>query len=320
MSNMPQGTYRVRNWREYNQSLVQRGSITLWISEEVFKQWQTSSPTGKRGRPKEYADEIIQCMLCLKAVYNLPFRAVEGFVKSLFLLQRITLKVPDYSLLCKRQKHLTITLPKSRRSGEGLHLVIDSTGLKVFGEGEWKTRQHGVTKKRLWRKLHLAINSKTQMIEAVELTELGVQDCEGFVRLLDYIEDPIDTAIGDGAYDRFSCYEAIEKRGGKGIFPPQHNAVTSKERAANRKKASAQAVAKRDETVEAVRSLGSKRWKEQTGYHRRSLAETGMFRVKTILGRQLSSRHLENQIIEAQIFCSIINAMTLNGMPKTVTL
>jgi hypothetical protein len=177
-----------------------------------------------------------------------------------------------------------------------------------------------VTKKRLWRKLHLAINSKTQMIEAVELTELGVQDCEGFVRLLDHIEDPIDTAIGDGTYDRFSCYEATEKRGGRGIFPPQRNAVTSDERTDNRKKASAKAVAKRDEAIRGIRSLGSKAWKEDVGYHRRSLAETGMFRLKTILGRRLSTHHLENQIVEARIWCSILNTMTLQGMPKTVTL
>lgn len=320
MSNKPQGTYRVRNWKEYNQSLVQRGSITLWVSKEVIEKWKTSEKTGKRGRPKEYADEIIQCILCLKAVYNLPFRAVEGFVKSLFLLQGMVLKIPDYSSLCKRQKHLTITLPKGSRSSEGLHLVIDTTGLKVFGEGEWKVRQHGVVKKRLWRKLHLAINSKTQMIEAIELTELGVQDSEGFSRLLNQIENPVETTIGDGSYDRFSCYEAIEKRGGRGIFPPQHNAVTSDERTDNRKKASTKAVAKRDEAIKGVRSLGQKTWKEEVGYHRRSLAETGIFRLKTILGRRLNAHHLENQVVEARIWCSIINTMTLQGMPKTVTL
>src|ERR1044072_5708393 len=110
MSNKPTGTYSTRNWSEYNKCLVQRGSITLWISEEVLKKWQSSERTGKRGRPKEYPDEIIQCILCLKAVYGLPFRAAEGFVKSLFLLQDVDLKVPDYSSLCKRQKHLKITL------------------------------------------------------------------------------------------------------------------------------------------------------------------------------------------------------------------
>jgi hypothetical protein len=158
------------------------------------------------------------------------------------------------------------------------------------------------------------------MIEECELTELGVQDCEGFSCLLDVIKDPIEKAIGDGAYDRFSCYEAIEKRGGVGIFPPQHNAVTSQERSANKKKASPGAVAKRDEAIKSIRSLGRADWKQKTGYHRRSLAETGMFRVKTILGRRLSSHHLENQVIEARIWCSIINTMTFLGMPTALSI
>lgn len=309
--------YRVRNWKQYNHSLIQRGSLTLWLSEETLEKWRSSIKTGKRGRPKEYTDEAIQCALFLKARYRLPFRAVEGFLASLAKLSKIDLKVPDYTTISKRQKHLTVSLPKGIRKNEGLHLVIDSTGLKVFGEGEWKVRQHGYVKKRLWRKLHLAINSQTQMIEECELTELGVQDCEGFSCLIDAIKDPIEKVIGDGAYDRFSCYEAIEKRGGVGIFPPQHNAVTSEERTANKKKASPKAVAKRDKAIKDIRYLGREEWKHQVGYHRRSLAETGMFRVKTILGRRLSSHHLENQIIEARIWCSIINTMTLKGMPKT---
>lgn len=320
MSNKPKRTYRVRNWNQYNHSLVQRGSITFWVSEEILEKWHSPVKTGKKGRPQEYADQIILCALYVKAIYHLPFRAVEGFLESIIKLLKVDLKVPDYSTISKRRKGLMIRLPQGQRSTGGLHLVIDSTGLKAFGEGEWKVRQHGFVKKRLWRKLHLAINSQTQMIEAVELTELGVQDCEGFSCLLNRIEDPIETAIGDGAYDRFSCYEAMEKRGGIGIFPPQHNAVTSQERTANKKKASANAVAKRDAVVKAVRSLGRETWKEQAGYHRRSLAETGMFRVKTILGRRLTSRLLKNQISEVQIWCSVLNIMTLNGMPKTAPL
>ncbi len=317
---MSKKTYRVRNWKEYNQSLVQRGSVTFWVSEEILKQWDSPARTGNRGRPQEYADPIILCALYVKAIYHLPFRAVEGFLESIIKLLKVDLKIPDYSTLSKRRKGLRICLPQGKRSTEGLNLVIDSTGLKAFGEGEWKVRQHGFIKKRLWRKLHLAINSQTQMIEAVELTELGVQDCEGFTSLLTRIEDPIETTIGDGAYDRFSCYEVMEKRGGIGIFPPQHNAVTSQERPANKKKASAKAVEKRDGVIKAVRSLGREKWKEQTGYHRRSLAETGMFRIKTILGRQLTSRLLENQIAEVQIWCSVLNKMTLSGMPLTTTL
>lgn len=157
---MSKKTYRVRNWKEYNQNLVQRGSITLWISEEILEQWRSPTKTGKRGRPEEYPDTVILCALHLKALYHLPFRATEGFLGSILKLLRIERQVPDYTTLSKRQKHLTVSLPKAPGKGENLYLVIDSTGLKVFGEGEWKVRRHGYVKKRLWRKLHLAINSK----------------------------------------------------------------------------------------------------------------------------------------------------------------
>lgn len=317
---MSKKTYRVRNWKEYNQSLVQRGSITLWVSEDILEQWRSPMKTGKRGRPQEYLDAVILCALHLKAMYHLPFRAAEGFLTSITERLALDLQVPDYTTLSKRQKKLTVPLPKAPHKGENLHLVIDSTGLKVFGEGEWKVRQHGYVNKRLWRKLHLAINSQTQMIEACELTELGTQDCEGLSYLLDAIEDPIEVVIGDGAYDRFRCYEEVEKRKAKGIFPPQHNAVTSSERTANKKKASPGAVAKRDEAIKNIRSLGREEWKQQTGYHQRSLAETGMFRVKTVLGRRLSCHSLENQVVEARVWCSIINKITLQGMPKTIVI
>jgi Transposase DDE domain len=317
---MSKKTYRVRNWKQYNRSLVQRGRITLWVSEDALQSWYAQDKINQPGRPQEYSDQAILCALSLKAVYRLPFRGAQGFLDSLLKVLKIDLKAPDYTLMCKRQKHLKVDLPKAHRNGEGLHIVVDSTGLKVFGEGEWKVRQHGYVTKRLWRKLHLAINSKTQIIEASELTELKVQDCEGFSCLVDAIEEPIDVAIGDGAYDRFSCYEVIEKRGGFGVFPPQHNAVTSDERRINKKKASAKAVAKRDEAIRDIRSLGREDWKNQIGYHRRSLAETGMFRVKTILGRRLSSHHLENQIVESRIWCSVLNTMTLQGMPETVAI
>jgi hypothetical protein len=249
----------------------------------------------------------------------LSYAPYEGFLESIIKLYGLALKTPDYTTLSKRQKKLEVPLYQQRCPGESLHLVVDSTGLKVFGEGEWKVRQHGYMKKRLWRKLHLAINSKTQMIEACELTELGVQDCEGLTPLLDAIENPIEKVIGDGAYDRFRCYEEVEKRNAKGVFPPQHNAVTSSERTGNKKKASPGAVAQRDEAIKGVRKLGRAEWKQQIEYHRRSLAETGMFRLKTILGRQVSCRSVENQAVEVRVWCSIINKITLLGMPKTST-
>ena len=311
--------YRVRNWKEYNEALVKRGSITLWLDEESLKQWQEPRQEGKRGRPQFFSDMAIICGLTIKAIFHLTYRATEGFLRSFVQCQQLELEVPDYTLLCKRQKQLRVKLPKKPlNEGEGLHLVVDSTGIKVYGEGEWKVRVHGWVKHRLWRKLHLAVNSKTQEIETFELTDLGVQDCEGFSLLVDKVGDEIRSAKGDGAYDRFSCYEVAEKRKFEFITPPQRNAVTSDERRKNKKKASREAIKKRDEAVREIRELGRKEWKIKSGYHRRSLAETAMFRVKTLLGNRLSTRTMEHQKIEMAIWCRVINKMTQLGMPNTV--
>lgn len=319
---MSKKDYRVRNWRNYNEALVKRGSITFWFDEEAISKWHETENKGIRGRPIKYSDVAIHCSLMIKAVFRLTLRAVEGFMKSLVQLMRLNIEAPDYTTLCKRQKTVEIPLlvKKGKRETEGLHIVIDTSGLKIFGEGEWRVRQHGKTQRRRWRKVHLAINSETQEIEASCLTKQMVQDCEGLPMLLDKIDEPVITVIGDGAYDRFSCYEDAEKRNYEGIFPPQYNASTSKVRPENKKKASQGAVQKRDEAIIKCREAGRKEWKKQTGYHRRSLAETAMFRLKTLLKDRLSCRLMENQQIELSIWCSILNKMTRLGMPKTIVM
>jgi hypothetical protein len=234
---------------------------------------------------------------------------------------KLELDVPDYTSLCKRQKTLHFRLPKmKKKSSERLDIVIDTTGLKIYGEGEWRVRSHGKTQRRRWRKVHLAINSQTQEIEACSLTDQKIQDCEGLPLLLNQIEMPVHKVIADGAYDRFSCYEEAEKRRCEGIFPPQCNASTSKKRPENKKKGSLEAVIKRDKAIEEVERIGRKEWKIKMGYHKRSLAETGMFRLKTLLGDRLSARCLENQRAELNIRCYIINKMTALGMPQTVAI
>jgi len=300
---MDKKSYRVRNWKKYNQALVQRGSLTFWFSEECLAEWQKPKKRGTRGRPEKYNDRVIECGLTLKGLFKLPFRATEGFITSLMDLLHLDLDVPDYSLLCKRQKKLQVTLPRQGiEAGEQINIVVDTTGLKVYGEGEWKVRQHGWIKHRLWRKLHLAVNEKTQEIEALALTDLGIQDCEGLPLLISQIDHELGSCKGDGAYDRFSCYEEAEQGGFKLVAPPQRNARTSDERRLSKKKRSKEAVKKRDAVINEVRRLGRKEWKVQSGYHRRSLAETAMFRVKTLLGNRLSTRTLENQKVEAAIW------------------
>lgn len=315
---MTKKVYRVRNWQEYNEALIQRGSITWWFNEACLEQWYVTQKNGKPGRPLKYSDMAIECGLTLKALFKLTFRSTQGFITSLMKLLKLELEVPDYTLLCKRQKTLSVELKKSMKQNEPLHILVDTTGLKVYGEGEWKVRQHGWMKHRLWRKLHLAVNGESQKIEAFELTDLGIQDCEGVPLLLEKLEGSIETCKGDGAYDRFSCYEAAQQREFELITPPQRNAKLSKERRCNRKKASPDAVKKRDAAIEQVRKMGRQEWKVAVNYHRRSLAETAMFRVKTLLGNRLSTRKLEHQKVEVATWCNIINKMTALGMPKSV--
>lgn len=312
---MDKKSYRVRNWPEYNKSLVKRGNISFWFHQKILEQWGVAEKTGKRGRPRKYNNAVIECGLTLKVLLSLPFRGTQGFITSLIKLLKLNLDVPDYTILCKRQKDLIIKLKNVAKIKGKIDIVVDTTGVKVYGEGEWKVRQHGWVKHRLWRKLHLAINEKTQEIESFALTELGIQDCEGLPMLLDQIDSELGSCKADGAYDRFTCYEVAEQRNIRLVTPPQRNAVTSNERRINKKKASENAVQKRDDAIAKVREIGRKNWKIESGYHKRSLAETGMFRVKTLLGNRLTSKNFANQQVEAAIWCKIVNRMTSLGMP-----
>lgn len=311
---------RTRNWCKYNEALVQRGSITFWFDEEIIKNWHANDSINTRGRPRKYSDVAITCGLTLKAVFKLTFRATEGFIRSLMDILKISAEAPDYSLLCKRQKTLEVKLPKKNlRMNEGIHILVDTTGLKIFGEGEWKVRQHGIVKKRLWRKLHLAINAESQEIEAFKLTNLGFQDCEGFPLLIDEINKKIDTVTGDGGYDRYDGYELSRKKGFKLIAPPRKDAKTTREcinRKSIRKHAGevGTALEVRNAYIERIREIGCKEWKKEVGYHRRSLAETAMFRMKTLLGNKLRNRTMETQIVETAIRCAVLNKMTNLGL------
>ena len=199
--------YRIKNWSSYNKSLVQRGSLTIWFDKNIIASWYNKNRTGKKGRPVEYSDLAIQCCLTLKIIYRLPLRATQGFVSSILELLKIPLTSPDYSLLCLRQKTLSLKIPNRKTSTEGIHLVIDSTGLKLYGEGEWKVRKHGADKRCTWLKLHLAINEASHDIEACVLTGDNVHDSEALPGMLNQVKGDIDQVTGDGAYDTHGCYQ-----------------------------------------------------------------------------------------------------------------
>jgi hypothetical protein len=303
-------TYHVRNWRQYNKSLVQRGSLTVWISPEVLTAWTRVPPSGHRGHPRTYSDVAIESMATLRAVYHLGQRATQGLLTSLFELMQVTLPVPSYSTLSRRQQTLDIHLPK-RQPREGVHLVVDSTGVKVFGEGEWKVRQHGYTRRRTWKKLHVGVDEATGDILAMAVTDNSVADHQELPGLLDQIEEPLQQVSADGAYDKRSAYEAIRQRQARATIPPRRGARIWQH--ANSK----QERLIRDENLRSIRKYGRKAWKQQSGYHRRSWAETTMSRFKRILGSTITARTFPSQTTEIKVRCKILNTMTQLGMPDS---
>jgi hypothetical protein len=298
--------YRIRNWKQYNDALVNRGSLTLWVDQADLRAWRYQGPA-RRGAQFDYSDTAIQCLLTLRAVYHLTLRATEGLARSLFELMRLDLPVPDDTTLCRRAGTLPIDRP---RHAEGpLHLILDSTGLKVYGEGEWKVRQHGYSKRRTWLKLHLAIDPETHEIQAAVVSEPGVTDAEAVPSLLEQVENPIEGVGADGAFDQREVYQELERRGAKAVIPPRRDAVI--QRHGN----TAGPRLARDENLRRIRRIGRAAWKEESGYHRRSLGETAMFRMKTIVGCGVASRRPGQQAKEIGIRCRALNIMTHQGMP-----
>src|SRR5512144_2937945 len=201
---------RIRNWREYNRALVNRGSLTIWVDQEALDAWNYRGPA-QWGGQYVYSDTAIQCVLMLRSVFHLPLRATQGMAHSVFELMGLALDVPHYSTL-------------SRKAKGPLHLVLDSTGLKVYGEGEWKVRTHGHSKRRTWRKLHLAIDAETHEIQAVMVTEAKVDDAEMVGHLLKPVDREVASAAADGAYDQRKVYRVLEPRTARILIPPRKNA------------------------------------------------------------------------------------------------
>jgi hypothetical protein len=300
--------YRIRNWREYNQALVRRGSLTVWVDQESLGAWNHQGPA-RWGGQYVYSDAAIQCLLTLRAVFRLPLRATQGMAASVFDLMGLDLGVPHYSTLSRRAADLAVDL--SRRSKGPLHLVLDSTGLKVYGEGEWKVRKHGYSKRRTWRKLHLAIDAENHEIQAVVVTEAKVDDAEEVDRLLKPIDREVASAAADGAYDKRKVYRVLEPRTGRILIPPRKNARIW------RHGNSSGPPLPRDANLRRIRRVGRRAWKREVGYHTRSLAETGVFRMKVLFGGHLASRKAECQVTEGAVRARALNIMTHLGMPDS---
>lgn len=306
MTNKTKRRYRIRNWAQYNKALVGRGSLTLWVDTRSIDAWLDRGGRAGRGRRRTYTDVAILCCLTLREVYHLPLRATEGLASSLMRLLGVETPVPDYSTLSRRARHLRLSL--APRLGKRIeHLVIDSTGLKLYGEGEWKVRLRGWAKHRTWRKLHLALDASTQQVTAALITNKDVVDPRALPRLLKQVEAPVGCVQADGAYDSRECYKAIHERGARAVIPPRKGSVLWKD----------EYLRDRNSNLRRAERLGARAWKGRVKYHRRSLVETAIFRIKAIFTDKLRAREVERQRTEVMVRCLALNRMTGLGMPKS---
>ena len=252
--------YRVRNWSEYNKALEKRGSLEVWVDEAVAKTWERKEKTGERGRPEEYQDSWIELILTLGMVYHQPLRQVTGFAQSFVKLNGWCVNVPHFTTLCRRRKTLNIQV-SSRRFSDTITVVVDSSGAKVYGEGEWKVRQHGASKRRTWRKFHLAVEPETLEILALEVSTNDVTDDEMLPVVLNAIDEAIkiEKVCGDGGYDRSNSYQAIKKRRAKAVIPPRKDAKIQQHGNSNAPPLD------RDQNLRRIRKVGRKRWKQEAG-------------------------------------------------------
>ena len=269
----PKARYRVTNWPDYDAALVRRGELTVWLTDEAIAAWHAPA-TGERGGQPIYSAIAIETALTLRLVFHQPLRQTEGLLRSIAALLDIDIAIPDHTTLSRRGGGLTI-LPKSICRDEPLHLLIDSTGLKIYGEGEWLDQKRGIRSPRRWRKLHLGVDADTHEVVAVELTQDDVGDVSQLVGLLDQVATRVVSVIADGAYDGETVYDAVTDRHPEAdiIIPPRATAVPSTNGATQR-----------NQHIATIEKHGRIGWQRRFGYNRRSLVETAMYRYKTIIG------------------------------------
>ena len=316
---------KIKNWSEYNKSLKNRGNLSIFISESLIKNGRIIVPpkTGRVGRPTEYADELIEFTLTIRELFRLPLRQATGFVEFLFRLMGIESSAPDYTTVSKRMAIIKVRYQKKANKcnvgSNGIVLLIDSSGFKVFGEGEWKVRKHGASKRRTWRETHIIINHETRDIVGFTNTAARTHDNTQLKPLLEQAslsDYSIDTIIGDGAYEAKHNYKLVAKFNASIIAPPQKNATYHYD-LKDGKIIDVLGYEKRNEVIRSIMKAGGlEKWKNEVGYHRRSLVENAFYRWKTIFGSNLKSRKEATQYTEQCLRAKIINRFNELGLPK----
>ena len=291
--------YRVKNWASYDRALVQRGDVTVWLSPDAIATWELTRG-GTRGGQLKYSDLAIETALTLRLLFHLPLRQTEGFLQALFGMMGIERSAPDHTTLSRRGQRLDLTLRRVPTS-KGMHLIVDSTGLSIVGEGEWAVAKHGRRGTRGWKKLHVGVDRAGVIVAQADDATTGIG-------LIDTVEGDLASVTADMAYDTIAIYEAAAARGATVVVPPTKAARVSR----RRPRSSA-----RDRTIKTVKAIGRQRWKKKSGYHRQARVENAFFRYKSVIGDGLRARTPEGQVAEARLGCNVLNRMTELGRPES---
>ena len=308
---IPKQRHRATNSAAYDAALRQRGSLTVWFTEEAIAAW-TAEPRTTRGGQAFYSGLAIATALTLRAVFRLALRQTEGLIGSIIALLGLDLAVPDHSTLSRRSE--TLQLPRSRSQGRGkpMHLLVDSTGLKLCGAGEWLHEKHGTKTRRAWRTLHIGTDADTGEIVAATLTGSDACDASQVGPLLDQVDGPVASFTADGAYDWDSVYDKIAARHPEAavVVPPRANAVPSN--------TAETAPTQRDRHLQLLAERGRMGWQVASGYNWRALVEADVSRFKRVIGDALRSRTDQRRATELAIAVSVLTRMLDLGRPEYV--
>jgi len=300
-----------RSWRDYDASLRQRGSLTVWVTEEAIAAW-TAEPRTTWGGQRTYSALATLTALTLRAVFGLAPRQTEGLIGSVLRLLGLDLAVPDHSTLSQRAETLEVPRPRVSAGAEPMHLLVDSTGLKLCGAGEWLHEKHGAKLRRSWRKLHLGLDAGTGQIVASVLTTKDVNDGSQVDALLDQVEGPLASFTGDGAYDQDGVAASVAARHPEAaiIVPPRANAVPSD--------TAETAPTQRDRHLQQIAQHGRMAWQAASGYTKRAKAETAMARFKQVIGDGLRAHTDGRRATEVDVAVHVLNHMLEFGRPNFV--
>ena len=306
---IPKQKRKVTNSAAYDAALRQRGSLTVWFTDEAVAAW-TAEPRTTQGGQRWYSPLAILTALTLRAVFHLALRQTEGLIGSIIHLLGLTLAVPDHTTLSRRAE--TLEVPHPRCDGGPLHLLVDSTGLKLCGTGEWLIEKHGAKTRRTWRKLHIGLDADTGQIVAAALTTKEIDDGAQTGALLDQVAGPVASFTGDGAYDQEGVSTAVAARHPEAaiIVPPRSTAVPSE--------TAETAPTQRDRHLQFIAEHGRAAWQKASGYTKRARAEAAIGRFKQVIGNGLRLRADQRRATEVDVAVHVLNRMLELGRPTSV--